>query len=535
VAGASALQFITLKEVVARMIRFGCFSQLLLASLLFASFGAARCEVRLPHMLSDHAVLQREMPVHIWGWAGAGEKVTVSFRGQTRMGVADDLGRWSVFLRPEQAGGPYALTVQGSNTIRLEDILVGDVWFASGQSNMEFPLDGFPGLAVLKNGPQEIAAATQPQIRLLRFGRKASEYELRDQDASWTLCTPETAAQFSAVAYFFARDLVKQERVPIGLIDSTWGGTPVAAWLSLDGLSSDAGLMPQFAQRVEMVENQSDISPMLDAEKREDAKARAAGQALTKHPWHPNPASWAPTELFNGMVAPAIDFAIKGVIWYQGETDSTAGRAPLYERTFPAMITDWRARWGEGNFPFLFVQLSSFTSTPAETWGVVREAQRRTLKLANTGMAVSVDVGQADNVHPTDKQTVGTRLALAARAVAYGEAVEFSGPLFREATPEGNGMRVYFTHGQGLVARGGALEGFEVAGEDRRFRPGTARVDGDTVVVNAADVSRPMYVRYAWANAPLTANLYNGAGLPAAAFTSEMHIPVPCAGSCGSR
>jgi sialate O-acetylesterase len=531
VAGACVPQLISMKEVVARMIRFGGCSSLLLVCFVFASFGgsfcSARSEVRLPHMLSDHAVLQRQMPVHIWGWAEAGEKVTVSFHDQTQTAVADDLGRWKVFLRPEQAGGPYGLTVQGSNTIRLEDILVGDVWFASGQSNMEFPLNGFPGNAVLKNGPQEIAAATQPQIRLLRFGRKASEYELRDQDASWTLCTPETAAEFSAVAYFFARDLVKQEHVPIGLIDSTWGGTPVAAWMSLDGLSSDAGLMPQFAERVAMVENQSDVAALLDAEKREDAKALAAGEAAPKHPWHPNPGSWGPTGLFNGMVAPAVDFTIKGVIWYQGETDSSAGWAPLYERTFPAMITDWRTRWGEGNFPFLFVQLSSFTSTPAETWGVVREAQRRTLRLANTGMAVSLDVGQADNVHPSDKQTVGARLALAARAVAYGEAVEFSGPLFLEAASEGNHLRVYFTHGQGLVARGGALEGFEVAGEDRRFRAGTARVDGDTVVVSANDVSRPVYVRYTWANAPLTANLYNGAGLPAAGFTSERHIPVP--------
>jgi sialate O-acetylesterase len=478
-------------------------------------------------MLSDHAVLQRRMPMHVWGWADAGEKVTVSFHGQTQTGMADELGNWSVFLRPEEAGGPYTLTVQASNTVRLEDILVGDVWFASGQSNMEFPLNGFPGEAVLKNGPQEIAAATQLQIRLLRFPHKASEYEVRDQAASWTLCTPETAADFSAVAYFFARDLVKQEHVPIGLIDSTWGGTPVAAWMSLEGLSSDAGLMPQFAQRVEMVENQSDVAAMRDAEKREDAKAKAAGQPVPKHPWHPAPDSWAPAGLFNGMVAPAKDFTIKGVIWYQGETDSSAGRAPLYERTFPAMITDWRARWGEGDLPFLFVQLSSFTSTPEETWGIIREAQRRTLKLANTGMAVSLDVGQADNVHPPDKQTVGARLALAARAVAYGEAVEFSGPLFREATPDGGAMRVYFTHAEGLKARGSILEGFEVAGADRYFHAAAARVDGDTVMANAAEVARPMYVRYAWANAPMTANLYNGAGLPAAGFTSEIEIPAP--------
>jgi sialate O-acetylesterase len=509
------------------MLRFGCCSRFLLVSFLFASFSVVRAEVRLPHMLSDHAVLQRRMAVHVWGWADAGEKVTVSFHGQTQAGVADDLGKWSVFLRPEEAGGPYTLTVQGSNTIKLDDILVGDVWFASGQSNMEFPLNGFPGNAVLKNGPQEIAAATQPQIRLIRFGRKASDYELRDQDASWTLCTPETAADFSAVAYFFARDLVKQEHVPIGLIDSTWGGTPVAAWMSLEGLSSDAGLMPQFAQRVEMVENQGDVAAMRDAEKREDAKAQAAGQPVPKHPWHPAPDSWAPAGLFNGMVAPAKDFTIKGVIWYQGETDSSLGRAPLYERTFPAMITDWRERWGEGDFPFLFVQLSSFTSVPAETWGVVREAQRRTLKLVNTGMAVSLDVGDPDNVHPSDKQTVGARLALAARAVAYGEAVEFSGPLFREATTEANGMRVYFTHAHGLVAKGATLEGFEVAGEDGKFYAATARVDGDTVVASAVGVGRPTYVRYAWANAPVTANLYNGAGLPAAGFTSEMEMAAP--------
>lgn len=487
----------------------------------------ARGEVRLPHMLSDHAVLQRQMPLHVWGWAEAGEKVTVSFHSQRQSAVADELGRWSMSLRPEEAGGPYALTVQGSNTIRLEDILVGDVWFASGQSNMEFPLNGFPGSAVLKNGPEEIAAATQPQVRLLRFDRKASEYELHDQEASWSLCTPETAAKFSAVAYFFARDLMKHEHVPIGLIDSTWGGTPVSAWMSLEGLSSDGGLMPQFAQRVEMVENQSDVPATLGAEKREDAKARAAGQASPKHSWHPNPESWAPAGLFNGMVSPATDFSIKGVIWYQGETDSSRGRAPLYERTFPAMIDDWRARWGEGNFPFLFVQISSFSSTPAETWGTVREAQRRTLKLANTAMAVSLDIGQADNVHPPDKQTVGARLALAARAVAYGEELEFSGPLFREATAEGSGMRVYFTHGRGLAARGGELEGFEVAGEDQRFHAATARVDGDTVVVNAEQVSHPEYVRYAWANAPMTANLYNGAGLPASTFTSERNIPAP--------
>lgn len=502
------------------------------AAVVLAFCVSARAEVRLPHMLSDHAVLQRQMPLHIWGWAEARESVKVTFHNQTQSAVADDMGRWGVYLRPEQAGGPYVLSVQASNTVELQDILVGDVWFASGQSNMEFPLNGFPGAAELKNGAQEIANATQPQIRLLRFERHAAAYELRDQENTWTTCTPATAAQFSAVAYFFARDLVRDEHVPIGLIDSTWGGTPVAAWMSLEGLSGDPSLMSQFVQRVPMVEEESDVQARVDAEKREDAKAKAAGQPAPRHPWHPNADSWAPTGLFNGMVAPATAFTVKGFIWYQGEADTSAGRAPLYERTFPAMIADWRSRWGEGDLPFLFVQLSSFTSTPAETWSIVREAQRRTLRLGHTGMAVSLDVGQPDNVHPPDKQTVGARLALAARAVAYNDPVEFSGPMFQQAAPEGAQMRVYFDHSHGLSAKGGALQGFEVAAADHTFRPATAHIEGDTVVVSAPDMTRPVYVRYAWANAPVSANLYNGAGLPAPTFTSEPRMPAPCQGGC---
>jgi sialate O-acetylesterase len=219
------------------------------------------------------------------------------------------------------------------------------------------------------------------------------------------------------------------------------------------------------------------------------------------------------------------------VIWYQGEADSSDIRALLYEELFPALIADWRSKWQEGDFPFLFVQISSFTSTPAETWGIVREAQRRTLRLANTAMAVTLDVGERDNVHPADKQTVGSRLALAARAVAYGEAVEFSGPLFRQATPEGASMRVWFNHAEKLTARGGDVEGFDIAGEDGHFQSAKARIDGNTVVVAAPGIEHPLYVRYAWANAPV-ANLFNGAGLPASTFTSQERIPAPCPANC---
>ncbi len=511
---------------VSALSRYGRTAALLLPALFVST--SAQAAVRLPAMLSDHGVLQREAPIHIWGWADPGERVSVSFHAQKLSSAADPLGKWEVWLMPEHAGGPYTLTVAGTNPLTREDILVGDVWFASGQSNMEFPLLGFPGSAVMNNSAEEIAHSNQPGLRLLRFERNSSEYPLEDQGATWTLCTPETAANFSAVAYFFGRELNQREHVPMGLIDSTWGGTPVAAWVSLDTLGSDAGEMPVFAARARQVGLVADDKARQAAEKRAEEAAKAAGQPAPKHDWHPDPASWAPAGLYNALVAPATGYTIKGAIWYQGESDSMGMRGPLYEKTFPAMITDWRAHWHEGDFPFLFVQISSFTSTSAEGWGTVREAQRRTLKLANTAMAVTLDVGDPNNVHPANKQTVGARLALAARATVYGEKIEYSGPSFRQATVEGSAMRVWFGHAEGLTARGEVL-GFELAGEDHRFRPAAARVQGTEVMVRSPQVEHPRFVRYAWANAP-EANLYNGAGLPASTFTSEDQLSSPCPG-----
>jgi sialate O-acetylesterase len=493
-----------------------------LVVLLFsASVGLA--EVQLPKALSDHAVLQREKPLHIWGWATPGEPVAVSFHTQKQSTVADELGKWSVYLAPEHAGGPYQLTVQGTNTITLTDLLVGDVWFASGQSNMELPLKGFPGSAVLKDGPKEIAAATLPQVRLLRTHTRPSDHPLYDQDDVWTLCTPDTAADFSAVAYFFGREIQQREKVPVGLIDDTWGGTPAEAWVSLDSLSADSSLMPVFREWSKMADKTADIPAMLANEKREDEAAKQANAPLPKHSWHPNPASWAPAYLYNGMVAPFVDYTIKGVIWYQGESNSVKPRAPMYSKIFPTLISDWRMQWHQGDFPFLYVQISSFTSTDQEVWGIIRDAQRRTLSLNNTGMAVTLDVGQADNVHPPDKQTVGHRLALAARNLGYREHVEDSGPLFREATPEGSSIRVWFDHADGLTAKDGSPQAFEVAGADHHFVAATAKIDGSTIVVGADGVKASKYVRYAWANAP-TANLYNAAGLPASTFSSETTV-----------
>lgn len=495
---------------------------LLLLLLPVAGSGAA--EVRLPHIISDHTVLQREAPIHIWGWSEPEEKITVRFHSQTRSAEANAQGEWSLWLMPERAGGPYTLTAQGSSngnlsTVTVSDVLVGDVWLASGQSNMEMPLKGFPGSAVVKNSAQEIARATLPQVRLLRIEQKSSSVPVEDVEDTWTPCTPETAADFSAVAYFFGREISQKEHVPIGLIDATWGGTPVASWISLNGISADASLMPIFAARARFADGQSRLSRVVAAEKREDAAALAAHRPVPRHPWHPEEASWLPAALFNGMIAPVTPYSIKGAIWYQGETDSAPETASIYAKSFSTMIGDWRSHWQQGNFPFLFVQISSFKSDD-EWWGMIRDQQRRTLAVSNTAMAVSLDVGTPDNVHPPDKQTVGARLALAARGVVYGENVDYAGPLFRQATREGAGMRVWFDHGAGLVSKDGAPIGFEVAGKDRQFVPARAVIRGSSILVTSDAVKDPQYVRYAWQNVT-AANLYNGAGLPTSTFTSE--------------
>lgn len=490
---------------------------IVLASASFASI--AYGEVRLPNVFSDHMVLQRDMPIHIWGWASPDETVTVRFREQSGSTKADSLGNWSIYLSPVHAAGPFDLTVQGTNTVTISDILVGDVWLASGQSNMEMPLNGFNN-AVLSHGPEEIANATHPEIRLLRVGKRSSIFPVNDIDARWTLCAPDTAADFSAVAYFFGRAIHEKEKIPIGLIDTTWGGTPAEAWTSLEALGADASLMPVFEARAQMMQDYAEDAEIRARDAREDAAAKAAGQPAPQHPWRPAPESWSPGGLFNGMVAPFVPLGIKGVIWYQGESNSGLLRAPLYHKVSSTLISDWRSQWAEGDFPFLFVQISSFRSTPAENWGLLRDAQRRTLSVTDTAMAVTLDIGNPDNVHPSDKQTVGARLALAARALAYGENIEYSGPLFEQAVPIASGMRVDFSHAKGLVAKGGALEGFEVAGADHRFVPASARIEGDHVIASSSQVGAPVYVRYAWPNAP-EANLYNSAGLPASTFTSE--------------
>lgn len=495
------------------------FCILFLLALLPSSLLSA--QVTLPRILSDHMVVQRDIPVHLWGMAAPHQQVRAAFRGQTASTAANRLGQWSIYLKPGAAGGPFSMTIEGlaapgatANTIQLSDILVGDVWLASGQSNMEFELRRAATAA------EDLPNAAIPNLRLLMVDKKSATYAQTDiETPGWQNSNPETARNFSAVAWYFAREIRERENVPVGIIDSTWGGTIVESWTRLTAIGEDASLAPLFISRGEMTDHEATGQLEEKDEQKQIQDAKAAGKPVPQFPWHPPLDTWAPGLLWNGMIAPLTPFTIRGVIWYQGESNSALARAPLYNRIFRDMIADWRSQWNLGNFPFLFVQIASFKSTPLEDWAELRQQQLMTLNVANTAMAVTIDIGNPDDVHPTDKVDVGHRLALAARRLSYGENVIDSGPLFRQATPEGSSMRAWFNDADGLTAKGGSVTGFEVAGADRKFVPATARIEGTTVVASSPQVARPLYVRYGWANSP-DCNLFNGAGLPASPFTS---------------
>ena len=482
-------------------------------------------QVTLPKILADHMVVQRDLPVHVWGMAAPGEEVSVTFRGETRSVKTSRIGRWSVYLKPGAAGGPYEMKLHGApdvsagsaataQDIVLHDILVGDVWVASGQSNMEFEMRKAATAAA------DLPKADNPRIRLLIVNKRASIYPLDDTDTDgWAVSTPETAKEFSAVAWYFAREIEQREHVPVGVIDSTWGGTPGEAWVRMTALGEDASLNPLFASWGKMTDRETTALISQADEQRQRDEARAQGKPAPVFPWHPKLESWGPGMLYNGMIAPLTPFAIRGALWYQGESNSALERFAIYDRVMRALIEDWRRQWGVGSFPFLYVQISSFTSSPMEDWANLREQQVKTLGLRNTAMAVTIDIGNPDNVHPTDKIDVGQRLARAARAISYGETVEYYGPMFRQAAPEEAAIRVWFDHAKGLMAKGGEVTGIEVAGRDGKFSPATAKIDGETIVASSPDVPEPIQVRYGWANSP-QCNLFNGEALPASPFTS---------------
>lgn len=466
-------------------------------------------------------VIQRDLPVHVWGKAAPGEQVSVTFRDENKVVSTNQLGRWSVYLKPGAAGGPFEMTVKGiaadagaASPIVIHDILVGDVWVASGQSNMEFPMER------AATAQADLPQADNARIRLLIVKKRASDYPQDSVDTDgWAASTPDAAKQFSAVAWYFAREIEQKEHVPVGVIDSTWGGTVAESWVRLTALGEDPALNPLFASRGKMLDAAPDSEAEIKDQKRQQDEAKAAGKPAPQFPWHPPLASWGPGLLWNGMIAPLTPLPIRGAIWYQGESNSKLERFPIYNRIMRALIEDWRRQWGVGPFPFLYVQLSSFKSTPLEDWANLRQQQVDTLGLRNTAMAVTIDIGNPDDVHPTDKIDVGHRLALAARHMTYGEAVNYWGPMFRQATPEGATIRAWMDHAGGLMAKGGEVMGFEIAGADGKFSPASAKIDGETVVATSPDVPAPLYVRYGWANSP-QCNLFNGEGLPASPFTS---------------
>jgi len=491
-------------------------------AILTVASQTANAQVQLAKIFSDHMVLQRRLPIHVWGWAGAREAVQVKFRGETQSTTADETGQWNVFFHPGEAGGPFTLEISGSNSIRLNDILVGDVWIASGQSNMAMPVSGWGVSMPIKDSSKEIAAANYPTLRFLTLAETPSTYPLDDAvtTSPWQECNPNTVGAFSAVAYFFARDLQNSEKIPIGIIVTSWGGTPIESWTSVRALSHEPSLIPVFGLSDTLNRKRASDLRIVAREAKEDEALRASGKEPPPRPDRRNVLSWQPGALFNGMIAPLTPLSIKGIIWYQGESNTDTDRAPLYAKALTTMITDWRREWRDPDLPFLFVQISSLARPEPSSWSVVREAQRHALQLAHTAMAVSADVGDPHNVHPANKQAVGARLALAARAIAYDESIEFSGPLYRNQVAENGRITVRFDHANGLGAINGQVIGFEVAGTDRKFVSASASILDNSVVVESPIVKQPVYVRYAWSAAPQM-SLINSAGLPASPFTSE--------------
>jgi sialate O-acetylesterase len=440
---------------------------------------SARAGVKPNNLFTDGAVLQRGVKVPVWGTARNGEAITVSFQGQELSTTARE-GKWRVDLAPLEAGGPWPMTIRGDYTIEIKNVWVGEVWICSGQSNMEWPVRNSA------DAEATIEGANDPRLRLFTVPRQATDEPRRDVEANWVPTRPETVRGFSAVAYSFGRELRKELKVPVGLINTSFGGTPAEAWTSRPALEAD-----------------SDFKDILE---------------------HPGRNQNRPAGLYNAMIAPLVPYAFQGAIWYQGE--SNANRAAQYRKLFPAMIKDWRTAWGQGDFPFLFVQLAPFMKIQEEpkdsAWAELREAQSLTLTASpRTGMAVITDLGDERDIHPKQKAPVGARLALAARALAYGQDLVYSGPVFDELKVEGDKAALSFKHlGGGLVAKDGDLKGFAIAGKDGKFHNARAEIQGDKVVVSSPEVSEPAAVRFGWADYPVV-NLYNKEGLPASPFRTD--------------
>jgi sialate O-acetylesterase len=513
-----------------------------IGTLCIATFlaSSACAQVKPSALFSDHMVLQSGVLVPIWGTAGASEKVTIKFNGQIRSATADANGKWMVRLTKLKAGGPFAMTITGDKAgeapLVVTDVLVGEVWLGSGQSNMDFTVAKTTRhyFAGVNNEDQEVAAANYPNIRMFTGAWKNSYEPLSEISGTWLIVTPENVREMSAIGYLFARNMQKELKVPFGIITEAFGASTAEAWTSREALAADAHLAPlleAFDTKVTgFNKNPPDMSAALKTWEEAAAKAKANGTTVPRRPGSGNPVQdqHNPTVMYNGMIAPVIPYAIRGVLWYQGEAISGGATGyKLYPLLQATLIKDWRQRWGEGNFAFYICQLAPLKSWPnrPDTWynnPDVREAQASVLSIPNTGMAVTIDVGDPVNIHPKDKQAVADRLTRIALARTYGRKIEYSGPLYDSMNIEGNVIRIHFTHAAGrLVAKDGDLKTFTIAGKDGKFVPAIARIDHGTLVVSSPDIAEPAFVRYAWDNYPEGANLYNADGLPAAPFRTD--------------
>jgi len=515
------------------VISFLAGSLLTIAIYLVAAYFLAAPHIKLHSLVGDNMVLQQGMEVPIWGWATSGKRVTVRFRGQKKKATAAEDGRWTVKLDPMEAGGPFEMKVAGRNTITLQNVCVGEVWLGSGQSNMRWPVAG------ALNAEKEIAQADHPNIRLFTVKPTPADRPAENCEGSWAVCNSKTVRPFSALAYYFGREIQQYMNVPVGLIASSVDSTPAGAWMSMRTLASDPVFKNSLPYWERVLRKNAEMIREYEnklAQWQQNAeKAKTEDKEVPPKPIRPMDARLqAPSRLFNGMITPLIPYAIKGVIWHQGEYEAETEGGALYRRILPALINDWRREWGQGTFPFLFVQLANYHKpelNPAKSgWALLRQSQLLTmLTVPNTGMAISIDIGEADRIHPRNKQEMGRRLALVALGVAYKKPIAYSGPICKSAKFGGNRVRIKFNHVYGgLVAKGGGpLKGFSVAGPNGRFVTAQAKIEGNEVVVQNDAVKIPFIVRYAWADNPQGSNLYNVEGLPASPFRIGKRVTQP--------
>jgi sialate O-acetylesterase len=494
---------------------------LVTVSFLCAAF-YAHAVVKLPAIISDNMVLQQKSKVALWGWAEPGEKIsiTTSWNNKTTNIVADPTGKWLTYVKTSSAGGPFNIVFKGSNEIKVDNVLLGEVWLASGQSNMEFFVAKTKNASYtgVLNYLQEIQEANYQNIRMIDVGNKVSEEPLDNFKGEWKICSPQTVDTFSAVAYFFAREVQKTTGFPVGIINSTWGGTPAESWTKKEVLQNDEDFKVILRRYDDDVRNYpkaiQEYRTALVKWQQDPSKNKPAAP---REPIGPN-SNKSPYKLYNGMIAPLVPYTLKGVIWYQGENN--ADRAYQYRRLFPAMISTWRGDFRNEKMPFYFVQISPHRSQNAE----IREAQLLTYRnVKHTGMAVTTDNGDSLDIHPRNKKLVGDRLSLWALHYEYGQKkVVYSGPLYKSMKVKGNKIKVEFDFVDGgLMSKDGkALSEFTIAGKDKNFVPAKAVIEGNKVVVWSDEITKPVAVRFAWTNVP-NPNFYNKAGLPASPFRTD--------------